>query len=509
LSKVIAIGVSALLASSCSLSLPERQECQADSECVDAFGAGHSCGGDGYCRLPAACASNADCQQEEGFGYVCGEEERCELMTAHPRCTKTIPERLFVPDEFPDAIVFGSVIERAYEGDAVLERAAELAVVEANDAGGLDGRTFGMVFCTDEENAEYDSLTPDDGASDVAVASWLVETAGVAAVFGPTTSARSEAVFEALRGTGTLFISPSATSATLTALDNARPSDNTPGLLWRTVPPDSLQGRTMATDMLAREVGSVAVIAEAGTYGEGLADVFVDAFTEMGGSVVGEVRTYGNPSALADHVVAVAGTAADEVLFISGLIEDERRFLNAAASQSGFDTKGIFLSDTAATTDLLVDTPGGLYARIRLTRPAVGSGDTYNQFVAAYSQRFPGQNPRQFGFVAQAYDAAWLLLYGSAWSLFGEGEVTGLGIGRGMRRLSSGTELPIRGSTWDTARGALIGGKSIDVVGASGDLDFNPETEETEAGIEVVVLSDCGGDWEFVLVPPGMTVECP
>ena len=33
-------------------------------------------------------------------------------------------------------------------------------------------------------------------------------------------------------------------------------------------------------------------------------------------------------------------------------------------------------------------------------------------------------------------------------------------------------------------------------------------TEETEAGIEVVMLSDCGGDWEFVLVEPGMTVEC-
>ena len=508
MSKVIAIGVLALMGTGCSFGLPERQECQADSECLEAFGPGHSCDAAGYCALPATCSSNLDCREESGFGYVCGEEERCELVEPHPRCTRTLPERLFRPDEFADAIVFGSIIERNFDGDAVLERAAELAVAEANDAGGLDGRSFGMVFCTDEANPDYDSLSPDDGESDVAVAEWLVDSLGVAAVFGPTTSGRSEAVFEALRGTETLLISPSATSPGLTVLDNSAPSDQRPGLLWRTVPPDTLQGRTMAMDMRTRGVESVVVIAESGIYGDGLAAVFVDAFTELGGEVDGDVLSFDSTSALANQIVTAGKSAAPEVLFISGLIEDERRFLNAAAIQAGYDTKRIFLSDTAATLDLLVDTPQQLYGSIRLTRPAVGSGSIYDQFIAAYSLRFPGQNPRQFGFIAQAYDAAWMMLYGSAWALFQGGQVSGLGIAKGLRRLSDGPEVAFRGSSWATARDAFRDGTSIDVVGASGALDFDPMTEETDAGIEVVAVSDCGGDWEFVLVEPGMVPEC-
>jgi branched-chain amino acid transport system substrate-binding protein len=83
-------------------------------------------------------------------------------------------------------------------------------------------------------------------------------------------------------------------------------------------------------------------------------------------------------------------------------------------------------------------------------------------------------------------------------------------IARGLRRLSDGADVSIGGSSWDTARGALAAGDSIDIVGASGDLDFNPDTEETEAGIEVVTLRECGSGWAFIAVEPGQTkVECP
>ena len=41
-------------------------------------------------------------------------------------------------------------------------------------------------------------------------------------------------------------MSPSATSPALTELEPAA-SDETPGLLWRTVPPDSLQGRVIVS----------------------------------------------------------------------------------------------------------------------------------------------------------------------------------------------------------------------------------------------------------------------
>jgi branched-chain amino acid transport system substrate-binding protein len=506
--KFVAMGILAPLAASCSLGLPERQECSADSECTEAFGPGHSCGSGGFCEGPGACSDNSECRERLGFGYVCGEDRACEFVTPNPRCTRTLPERLFQPDEFKDAIVFGSIVERNFDGDAVLEHAAELAVSEANDGDGLDGRPIGMVFCTDEANPEYDSLTPDDGESDVAVAEFLVDALGVQAIFGPTTSGRTEAVFEAIRDSAPVLITPSATSPGLTALDNATPTDDDPGLLWRTVPPDSLQGQTMALDMRDRGVESVAVIVETGTYGDGLAAVFATAFTEMGGTIEGEILSFATPSAMSSAIVTAGNSDATEVLFISGLIEDERSFLNAAGSQPGYDTKSIFLSDTAATLDLFVDTPEELFPRIRLTRPAVGSGSIYDLFIAAYSSRYPGENPRQFGFIAQAYDAAWMILYGAAWANAQDESVTGVGIARGLRRLSEGAEVPVRGSSWTTVLGAFREGSSIDIVGASGALDYSPETEETEAGIEVVAVAECEGEWLFVLVEPGDPPAC-
>jgi ABC-type branched-subunit amino acid transport system substrate-binding protein len=505
-SKVIAIGVLALAATSCSLSLPEQQACQADSECLQAFGPGHTCGSGGFCRLPAECTTNADCRAEAGFGYVCGAEQRCEFVTPNPRCTKTLPERLFVPDEYPDAIVFGSIVERGFAGDAVLEQAAELAVAEANEGNGLDGRQFGIVLCTDEENSEYDSEGPDQ--SDVQVATWMVETLGVPAIFGPTTSSRTQAAFEAVRNSGTVFISPSATSADLTQLDNPEPSDDSPGQLWRTVPPDAEQGRVIADDMIARGVTTALVIVQQDAYAQGLAAVFKDEFEPSG--QVSQTLMYQNDSQLADSVVAATKDSAAEILFLSSRIDDEKRFLSVAG-EFGLSSKGIFLSDTAATLDVLDGTPAELFPNIRLTRPVLGSGEIYNQFIAAFSLRFPGQNPRQYGFLGQSYDAAWMLLYGAAYSAAHEnGWVTGVGIARGLRKLSDGEKVPVRASSWGAARDALAAGESIDIVGASGEINFNPATEETEAGIEVVALSNCDGPWEFVLVKPGEELpDCP
>src|SRR5688572_13849560 len=139
----------------CGCSIPpfERTPCEEDVECADAFpGAGATCNiaAGGFCEVPegSVCESNADCRAppEFGFGYQCSEGA-CMPVTAIPRCATTLPERLLVPGEFNDAIVFGSIVERAYDGDAVLENAARLVVEQANEAGGIADRQIGIVFC--------------------------------------------------------------------------------------------------------------------------------------------------------------------------------------------------------------------------------------------------------------------------------------------------------------------------------------------------------------------------
>ena len=90
------------------------------------------------------------------------------------------------------------------------------------------------------------------------------------------------------------------------------------------------------------------------------------------------------------------------------------------------------------------------------------------------------------------------MLYGAAWSNYQLGEISGLGIGRGLRNISAGDEVDIKPSTWISVRANFEAGESIDVVGASGELDYDVTTGETASPIEVWgVQSDGAGGYEF------------
>ena len=509
--------LTALIASSCSLTTLDRTECTDDASCLAAFGRGHVCGAEGYCAKAAdACDSNQQCRERNGFGFECNNASgRCSQVTPHPRCAKTFPARLFdAPEEFRDAIVFGSIAERGFDLDRVGENAAELALRQANEGQGLEGSDFGMVFCNVDAMPSVDSLDGDQAA--VASGEFLAQRLGVPAIFGPTTSSGVSATFDALRGSGTLIISASATSPALTTLDETSPSDDRPGLFWRTVPPDSLQGIVIADDMLRRGKTNVAIITESGPYGEGLQGAFLDEFRARSGSIAGGQPfsfTEGSATSRDEQIVAAGATTADEVLFISAEVSDTIAFLKAAnSSGSGYQLKSIFLTDTAGTTDLFgEDPPAELFGRVRLTGPAPSSGSVYINFTAAYAAAFD-EDATQFNFSAQSYDATWMLVYGSAWSIFQDGgAVTGVGIGKGLRRLSTGDPIEVIGSNWPSIRQAFRQGNSVDLLGASGDINYDPATEETEAPIDVIgIVPQCtAGQFEFQVIPRGGSVTPP
>jgi ABC-type branched-subunit amino acid transport system substrate-binding protein len=71
---------------------------------------------------------------------------------------------------------------------------------------------------------------------------------------GATSSPETQAAYTVASAAGSLLISPSSTSPALTTLDGLTCSDNEPGLLWRTVPPDELQGQVIAQDLAARGI---------------------------------------------------------------------------------------------------------------------------------------------------------------------------------------------------------------------------------------------------------------
>ena len=142
------------------------------------------------------------------------------------------------------------------------QRAFHLAVEHVNQAGGVFGRPV--------ETAVADTQLDPDTA--VAEARRLIETEGVHAVVGPSTSANARPVAEQVAGpSGVPFISPSATSPRLTEL-----ADN--DFFFRVALSDLAQGPVLARIARERGFDNVGVIYRDDLWGQGLADAFDDAW---------------------------------------------------------------------------------------------------------------------------------------------------------------------------------------------------------------------------------------
>lgn len=430
------------------------------------------------------CSSSSRCRDVFGPGFVCNGEGLCERAPPRPRCGLTYPDDLLsMPERHPDTVIIGDLMDRSVITQQARENAVRLAAMQANEKLGLAGRPLGVVFCDIAVESKYDPLSRTDAALDSAW--YLSDVIGVPAIVGPSSSTDTLEVFARLVGRDVLLISPAATSPALTTVEPPA-SDEQPGMLWRTAPPDTIQGQAIAEylSQLSPVVTGVDVIAEKGPYGEQLAAVFKQSFEGPSNTV--NVVAFGTTSERDAAVVTAGKTSSQWVLFISSQTPDAAAFLNAAATISGYASKNLFLTDSAANTDLLLDAAGAasLFPKVRGSRPAVPQGPVYEQFRASFTAAFK-KDANDFSFVAHAYDAAWLTLYGAARSVGQENELHGRGIARGLRRVSSGPAANIEPSTWPAIAGELANGGTVNVMGASGKLDFDPVLEETRGPTDI------------------------
>ena len=183
--------------------------------------------------------------------------------------------------------------------------------------------------------------------------------------------------------------------------------------------------------------------------------------------------------------MAAAATDAPEILFISSQQDWVIRFLKRAAGiQPGFQTKNIFLTDAAANQAVL---DGAAAARRRLPphpRHPPRAPRRQRLRLRQLHRRLPDRvrrGPTATAFSAHAYDATWLVLYGSAWSLLQEPECQ-----RARHRPRPAPPQrrrphPDHPRLVAAAVTAFRDGRSVDVSGASGELDFYPHTREISA----------------------------
>jgi branched-chain amino acid transport system substrate-binding protein len=462
------------------------------------------------------CMTNSDCHAGFGLLSQCDVDTGlCEQLELHPRCATTapFPPSLFTNvEEHSDSFVIASMFDQTPDvGDQLLVLAAELAVKEANeDQGdsdrGLAGRLFGIVHCRYDEAFKGDSLTEEEATREVAA--WLGETLGVHAIVGPGTSSTATATFEELETFGTPIISPSATSESLTTIDGETKTDQSPGQFWRTVGSDFLTGAVMVNVLDGNGSKDVVVLHIDDDYGRGLANTLKDNFTGTA-----ELRPYVNDSAITNAVIKLNGEEWDELVFIGASVTEVVRFITAAGKQvdgapmdSPFLSRPILLSDTAANSSVLdqtADSPGveALFTAdsIRIVVPAADTESLPFEIFESNMDATYMVTPGAESYSAQTYDAAWLAIYGIAWAqLQDDGDLAPENIRRGLRKLSNktdGREIDVDPLGWGALKQEFKSGNSVDILGASGELDFDPMTEETKSPLALKrIIEDANTD---------------
>lgn len=146
-----------------------------------------------------------------------------------------------------------------------VKNGAQIAVDEINEAGGVNGMKFELLFeddeCDEEKSVNAYNALMDQGAQ---------------AIVGATTSGCSIAVSEASQADGILQITPSGSAAECTSAPNA----------FRICFTDPVQGETMAQYIIDNGKKSAAIIYNNGDeYSKGIHDAFVAKFTELGGTI--------------------------------------------------------------------------------------------------------------------------------------------------------------------------------------------------------------------------------
>jgi ABC-type branched-subunit amino acid transport system substrate-binding protein len=446
------------------------------------------------------CSTSKQCRDAFGWGFSCNEEQLCDEVLPTPRCKETYPSDLLQrKSDFGDGIIIGLQFDKVdFEAEM---NAAELAVHQVMRNEGLAGRPYGLVKCTNEENPEFDSFSQDE--ANLYVSEYLANEIGVVAIVGPATSDRVDAAYLAVEKYGTLVMSPTATSPSLTELDGVRSSYDDPGLLWRTAPPDDLQGRVLSDYLKREDIKQVALVVEEGPYGTALGVVFSAEF-EFDGNTVDQLPFEAKSASDLDRQIDAAASAnVDAVLFVSSEKSDSVAFLQAVVDDSNFDTTRIFFADGGKDTDIFDAVTGlddGVLSRVQGTAPASAQTQVYENFADDYRAKYPGFSADQTPYTAFAYDAAWLVIYGTAWAHYNEGAMTGLGVARGLRQVSKpgSTEIDIGPTTWTTLFAQFENGSQVNVRGASGELDYDTDSGETSAPIEVWGVEAVGDSYGFV-----------
>lgn len=489
------LGLLGAFVDGCSLANVSVTSCAGDAQCAAAFGVGSTCA-DGYCSQPMGCTSGHDCRRMVGGG-ACVNGACVSQFPINAECNAIVepPDLLSKPLLGPGApLVIGGIYALQEDQDLQLTKAIRLAVREININGALNnGQKLGIVFC---DNGGPGNMASGDARvkRDAAAIDYLAGTLGAPYIVGPLTSSDSLNLVNELKAKSlpTVIISASATSPSLTTLDDKLHPSDPVGLFWRTCPSDLLQANVLANHVIdPMTIKSVTVVFVNDAYGSGLQMAFskdyvgTTAFVPYNAPLDPPGTMSGNTAAAVAKAAAKANS--DAVLLIAvdgGTALQILQAMNGMAIQ----TKPFFFTDGSKDLALLKDTTPSiqaLLAKAQGTAPATGNGTDYKSFAADLSMTF-GVDASAYAYLAQAYDAAYVGALGTVLASKNGPKYDGIDVALGMTHLSAGVTADLGGgSGWSAAKGPLTMNGTVHVVGASGDLQFDPKTGDVPGGVAV------------------------
>jgi branched-chain amino acid transport system substrate-binding protein len=268
---------------------------------------------------------------------------------------------------------------------APMKRAADLAVQEINDAGGINGRPIELVSRNDYGSAD----------SAVTVATELAES-GVVAVIGHVYSGTTLSAAPVYNAAKVVEISPSSSSPLIT---DAGP------YTFRVCPSDLQQGAALArfaAEQLGLHRGAILYIND--EYGRGLRQTFASEFSRLGG-VIDQVEPYlGDRPDVAPYLELLARRGTSQFVFIGGNLSEAEEALRLARARG---IKVPFLGGDGLEG---LEAAGALAEGSYISNGYLPSLDTPKNraFLRAYQRRYPGAAPPSHAAVA-TYDIMYLL----------------------------------------------------------------------------------------------------
>ena len=329
-----------------------------------------------------------------------------------------------------------------------MQKAIDLAFELVNEAGGVNGGEISAIH--------RDSGTSEQGGTDAA--SGLVNVDGVKIVMGAVSSGVTIAIAESVTVPGgVLHISPGSSSNAITAL-----ADN--DMVFRTRVNDAVKSQVLAELALAAGYNRVSTTYVNNAYGASLNEAFIEAFEEIGGTVIAAVS---HELGQASYVSELRESAEDspEVLVTIAYPDSGQILLREAAEGEYYDE---FMFVDVTRSQAMFDSIGGNYFEGDFgVSPSAPASPAVEAFRQLYGERTDGDPSASL--ITEAFDAAAVLALA-------------------IEKADSDDPSAVRDALRTVANppGEIVGpgdiakalelvrdGKDINYVGASGEIDFD------------------------------------